>query len=104
MRFARCRCRRGPPQGEACRSSRKRELRGRVGLSRSLQRSVELVVTTDRLIMCLLLRGGGDPSLFIGDVERTGGCGSPVVGAALDLDCMQRINDGVLAEGSNGRV
>jgi hypothetical protein len=37
---ARCRGRRGAPSGEACGSSWRGELRGRVGLSRSLQRSV----------------------------------------------------------------
>ena len=37
---ARCRGRRGAPSGEACGSSRRAELRGRVGLSRSLQRCV----------------------------------------------------------------
>ncbi|KAI0276814.1 hypothetical protein BGY98DRAFT_983960, partial [Russula aff. rugulosa BPL654] len=37
---ARCRGRREAPSGEACGSSRRGELRGRVGLSRTLQRSV----------------------------------------------------------------
>jgi hypothetical protein len=37
---ARCRGRRVAPSGEACGSSRRGELRGQVGLSRSLQRSV----------------------------------------------------------------
>ena len=57
MYCARGRGRRGAPSGEACGSSRRGELRGRVGLSRSLQRCVGVAGDHNRPAeLALLLR------------------------------------------------
>jgi hypothetical protein len=95
---ARCRGRHEAPSGG---SSRKGELRGRVGLSRSPQRSVN-VITTDPLVEELLLREGGDSPLFhlwlnvVLQLE----CGWRHLWA--QFDCGESVT--VLAEGCGGWV
>ena len=53
-------CRRGTPLGEACGSSQRGEPRA-LALAAAIR---ELVVTTDPLVVKILLRGGGDSLLF----------------------------------------